>query len=739
MAKDPTARSQALAAYQSGRPAEAAKLCQQIIAGDPDDADIWCVLGVAQSAVGEPAQAEASHRQALRLRPAFVDAWNNLGNTLVTQGKLDEAIAAYQEALRLRPDYPEAHNNLGAAFRHQGRWEEAAERYRQALRLRPNYVDAHNNLGDALQGLGKLEDARACYERALQLRPTYPEAHTNLGNVLTKLGRHEEALAQHREAIRLRPGYADAHCNLGNALSAQHLYTEAEASYRECLRLKPAYALAYHNLGTALGEQGRLAEAEACYREAIRLDAKSMDALGNLVTILMDQGKAEEATATCEQILERKPESPEAHMSRALALLSVGRWQEAWPDYEWRWRTPEFGGVPYPQPQWDGSPLEGRTILVHSEQGLGDTILFARFLPLVKERGGTVLFLCPKALLRLLRGFPGVDHLVERGAALPAFDCHVALMTLPGIFQLTPDTVPANVPYLAADPGLVDYWQRELGSDWNFRIGIAWQGNPQFKADRRRSIPLAQFAALAAVDGVRLYSFQKGPGSEQVRDAPFPIVDLGDRLDVGTGAFMDTAAVLLNLDLVVSADTALTHVAGALGVPVWLAQSFAPHWIWLRDRDDSPWYPTLRLFRQQRWGDWQGVFERMAAALRDRVAAPRSPRPILISLSPGELMDRIVGLKLESERVNDSAGLEQVQHELALLEAVRRRALPPSAELAGLTEELKAVNAALWDAEQEMRRLEAADDFGPRFVELVRSVMRLDEQQAHVKRRIDDL
>jgi tetratricopeptide (TPR) repeat protein len=616
MATQPAALARAWRTYQAGNAAEAARLYGRIVQADPGNADAWCLLGIAQRAAGEPARAEASCRAALRLRPAFFEAWNNLGNTLVMQGKLDEAIAAFEQALCLQPDNPLAHNNLGAALRHQSRWAEAAARYQHALRLQPNYPDAHNNLGDALQGLGRLEEAVASYRRALRLRPNYAEALTNLGNALARQERLDEAIAHHREALRLRPGYAEAHSNLGNALTTQRRYAEAEACYREALRLKPDCAEAHHNLGTALAEQGRLAEAEACYREALRLRPDYIEACGNLATALMGQGKAEDAAAVYERILEYKPDAPEAYLSRALALLSLGRWEHAWTDYEWRWRLPDFGTMPYPQPQWDGSPLAGRTILLHAEQGLGDTLLFVRYASLVRQRGGTVHLACPRALLRLLSGIRGVDGLFEQGADLPPFDCHAPLLSLPGLFRTTVETVPAEVPYLAADPALVEHWRRELPGSQGLRVGIAWQGNPRFKGDRQRSIPLAQFAPLAEVPGVQLVSLQKGFGSEQVREVAFPVLDLGPRLDEAAGPFMDTAAVMKNLDLVITSDTAIPHLAGALGVPTWMALPYSPHWIWLTDREDSPWYPTLRLFRQRTWGNWQEVFARLAAELR---------------------------------------------------------------------------------------------------------------------------
>jgi tetratricopeptide (TPR) repeat protein len=740
MASDQAALMRARDAFQAGNPAEAARACQQALQADPGDADAWCLLGIAQRAAGQAEQAVASYREALRLRPAFIEVWNNLGNALVNLGRLDEAVAAFDQVLRLRPEFAEAHNNLGAALRQQGKWAEAAARYQYALRLRPNYSEAHNNLGDALLGLGRMEEAAESYRRALQLRPNFPEALTNLGNVLTQLGRPDEALAAHREALRLRPGYADAYSNLGNTLFAQRCFPEAETCYHDALRLKPDYAEAHHNLGTALAEQGRLAEADACYRKALRLKPDYTDAAGNLATALIAQGEVEEALAVYDRMLADQPDSPTLHMSRALVLLGMGRWEQGWKEYEWRWRTPEFGGMPFSQPLWDGSEMPGRTLLVHTEQGLGDTILAVRYVPLVKRRSGaTVVFACPKALLRLLGDFPGADRIVEQGVALPDFDCHAPLLSLPGIFRTTPDSVPAEAPYLHADGALVEQWGRELPVGRDFKVGIAWQGNPRFPADRWRSIPLARFAPLAAVEGVRLYSLQKGHGSEQLREIPFPVVDLGPRLDETAGAFMDTAAVLKNLDLLIAADTAAIHLAGALGVPVWLAQSFAAHWVWLRDREDSPWYPSVRIFRQKTYGNWEEVFARMATELTSLAAAPRPAGTVLVEVSSGELIDKITILQIKNERIGDAGKLRSVRHELAVLLAARDRSIPQSAELERLSGELKVVNEALWEIEDEIRRCEREQDFGSRFIELARSVYRTNDHRAALKRQVSEL
>ncbi len=518
------------------------------------------------------------YQQALRLKPDYAEAHNNLGAALREQGQLAEAVTQYQQALRIKPDYAEAHNNLGAALREQGQLAEAVTQCQEALRLKPDFAEAHNNLGNALWEQGQLAEAVARYQEALRLNPDYAEAHSNLGNALKEQGRLAEAVAQCREALRLEPDYAEAHLNLGNALKDQGQLTEAVARYQEALRLKPDYAEAHNNLGTVLHYQGQLAEAVSQYQEAHRL----------------------------------KPDYAEAHLNRALAWLLAGDFERGWPEYEWRWQCKDFPSSKrsFSQPLWDGSSLAGRTILLHAEQGLGDTIQFVRYAPLVKRRGGTVILECQSALLRLLQSCAGVDRLLAKGSSLPHFDVHAPLLSLPGILGTTLSTIPAEVPYLFDDANLVEHWRQELSHLRGFKIGIAWQGSLRYKADRQRSCRRAVFAPLARLEGVHLISLQKGTGAEQLVDDanPFSVTDLGSDFDEVSGPFMDTAAVMQQLNLVVSVDTAVAHCAGALGVPVWVALPFAPHWTWMLQREDSPWYPTMRLFRQKQWGDWDEVF-----------------------------------------------------------------------------------------------------------------------------------
>jgi hypothetical protein len=432
----------------------------------------------------------------------------------------------------------------------------------------------------------------------------------------------------------------------------------------------------------------------------------------------MNQGRLEESIASYDHALRLQPNSASAHWNRALALLLAGDYERGWPKYEWRWKRKAAKPRPFRQPQWDGSPLEGRTILLWCEQGLGDAIQFVRFAQTVKQNGGRVILECPGILLRLFASVPGVDELVAEGTALSTFDVQAPFMSLPAILGTTLATIPADVPYLTADPELVARWRSRLESLPGFKIGIAWQGNAHHKWDRHRSIPLAKFAPLAEVPGVRLISLQKGPGTDQLKSFTkhYPVTDFGDELDA-SGAFTDTAALIRSLDLVITTDTALAHLAGALGAPVWLALSTVVDWRWLLDREDTPWYPTMRLFRQRTLGDWDFDFERMAVQLRRLVQQRQHTGAVTVPVSPGELIDKITILRIKEERIADITKRSHVQTELGLLEDVRQRSIRPSAEFSRLEAELRTVNETLWQVEADLRRCERDQDFGPRFVE----------------------
>ncbi len=604
--------------FQAGDLASAERLYHQAVASDPNFGDGWCMLGIICKARGDLTTAADHHRQAIRAQPLHFDSLNNLGNILVVQGKYDEAKTCFERALKIRPDHPLVINNLGAALRHLGRYDEAIDCYRKAVALKPDYADAHNNLGDSLARQGHWQQAVASYQQALRLRSNYPEAHNNLGVALFHLGNTQAALAEYQRALQLNPNYAEAFLNLGNLQAAEKQQDQALDSYDQALRLNPRYADAHYNRAIVFAEQSKFDEAVAGYERALEIRPDHAEALANLGHTLRAQGKLDEAMARYDKLLRRDPSSPEGHMSRALVWLLLGDYEHGWPEYEWRWKTKEMAGSAPAIPRWDGSPLAGRSILLAAEQGLGDTIQLIRYAPLVQQHGGKVIFACQKILVPLLKTCAGIDQIVAREDGLPPAHVSAPLMSLPAILGTTLSTVPANVPYIFADDERVERWRAILNQQPGFKIGIAWQGNPKHRADRARSLPLAAFEPLARVPGVQLISLQKGAGAEQLAAVAdrFNVMDLGPEFDAEGGAFLDTVAVMKSLDLVITVDTALAHVAGAAAIPAWvLLAAGASDWRWLLDRDDSPWYPTLRLFRQHRPGDWTDVIERMASEI----------------------------------------------------------------------------------------------------------------------------
>jgi hypothetical protein len=402
---------------------------------------------------------------------------------------------------------------------------------------------------------------------------------------LYRAGQLHDAEQLYRQVLAAEPGNAEAHHNLGGVLTLLDRSDEAAACYRRTLELEPGNAAAYHNLGVVLVREGRLEEALPYQRRAVAL----------------------------------RGDSAEIHCALGGTLLMMGRLDEGWPEYEWRWKLAGTRELPRQCPRWTGTSLAGRTILLDCEQAYGDTLQFIRYAELLKRQGATVIVECMEAIASLLARCPGVDRVVVAGQPLPDVDVHIPLLSLPTIFRTSLESIPADVPYLRPDPALVESWKNELSSRRELKIGIAWQGNPGQASDRFRSFPLAQFAAIARMPDVQLHSLQMGSGREQLSafGEPSPVVDLGDRL----GDFHDTAAIVSNLDLLITCDSAPAHLAGALGIKVWVALTLIPDWRWMLGRNDSPWYPSMRLFRQNRPGDWDAVFRNIQAALGELVAA----------------------------------------------------------------------------------------------------------------------
>ncbi len=731
----------ARACLRGGDPRQAEANCRGALREEPRSADAWRLLGAALQAQGRLDEAAAAFREALRLRPADADAHCELGAVLASLGRRGEALDAYREAVRLRPDHAEALVSLGVALGEQGRAGEAVDLLRRAVAARPTLARAHLNLGVALAQQGQPAEALAALDAALRLQPDYAEAAFNRGNVLGDLGRRDEALAAYERALDLRPDHAGALNNLGLALAEAGRPAEAVPVLRQAARLQPASPAAWNNLARALTDLARFAEAEAAVAEALRLEPGGAEGHHHLGNLYKEQGRLEEALACYRQALRLDPHSAATQYNRALALLQAGDYARGWPAYEWRWKRKKAKPRTFREPAWDGGPLAGRTILLWCEQGLGDALQFVRYAPRVKARGAAVVLECPGYLLPLLSTCPGVDRLVAEGAAPPPFDVQVPLMSLPGLLGTTLATVPAAVPYLSADPARVERWGQQLRATGAFTVGVVWQGNPYHQWDRHRSAPLAAFAPLAAVEGVRLVSLQRVHGLEQLGrlGGRFAVAELAGEFDGPGAAFLDTAAVMAGLDLVVSVDTAAAHLAGALGVPAWVALAAVADWRWLVGREDTPWYPTLRLFRQAAPGDWPGVFGRMAAELARLVRGRGRRGAVRVDVAAGELVDRIAILELKAERLADAGKRQAVRAELAALRAARDRSLPASAELDGLAAGLRRVNEVLWDVEDRLRECEAAGEFGGRFVGLARSVYRTNDERAALKRRVNEL
>ena len=574
---------------------------------------------LAHHQAGELAVAEQLYRQVLAENPGNAEAWHLLGTLCLQSGRPIEAVDYIGRAIAIQPANPDYYNHLGAAHGALGHHDEAIANLRRAVELAPHSAPGHYNLGTALRNRGLLEEAVASFRSAVALNPNAAEAHYNLANTLRELKRLIEAEASYRAALRVRSNYMKAMINLANVLHGLEKTDEAIAMLRSAVALDPNYANAQLNLGTTLRDRGELDEAVEHLRRAVALEPNAAEAQNNLGTVLQGLGRYEEAADCYERALACDPNFPDAHFGRALYKLRRGDLAGGFAEYEWRWKCSGFSERPFSQPRWDGSPLEGRSLLLYAEQGLGDTLQFVRFAAVAKQRGARVVVECQKPLLNILASCTSIDQLVALASPLPAFDVHAPLMSLPGILNLSLDTLWSG-PYLTAKEQLVESWRGVLAQYPEFRIGVCWQGNPKNLFDRQRSYGVKRLSRLAQIPGVRLVSLQKASASEPMEPAGFELVDLGSQLDEASGPFMDTAAVMKSLDLVIAADTSIAHLAGALGVNVWVPLSANCDWRWMMDRDDTPWYPTMRFFRQQKLNEWQDVFERVAKALEQRMA-----------------------------------------------------------------------------------------------------------------------
>jgi tetratricopeptide (TPR) repeat protein len=533
------------------------------------------------------ARAEALYRQVVAAAPD-AKKWSDLGVILKTQGKHEEAAAAYQRAIELDPKDATTHYNLGNLLRDLGQVDGAVASYRRAVGTNPRLSDAHINLGRLLIEKGRTDEALSHMQAAGGANPRSHDVHNNLGIAFHRSGRMKEAIQSFRQAIELKPDYIDAYGNLGQAHAALYEEDEACASLRKAVELDPLNPGRHVTLGYFYRNFLKLDDALACFRHALEL----------------------------------QPTNPDYHVDYSLALLLKGELTQGWHEYEWRWHASEQD-TPRPASsglEWNGEDISGKRILLYHEQGFGDVIQFIRYAPLVARRGAQVAVLCQPELVRLVRTVDGIHEVIADGETIPPVDHQCALLSLPRVFKTDLDTIPNSAPYVRADPNAIHAWATRMGKKSGPRVGLIWAGTAENTLNHKRSCSLSDFGRLA-IKGVEFHSLQKGEPAAEAKTPPpgMTLVDWTEELN----DFADTAALLANLDLLITVDTAGAHLAGALGKPVWLLNRFESEWRWLVGRNDSPWYPSMRIYSQVLPGSWREPLTEVASQIASLVTGSK--------------------------------------------------------------------------------------------------------------------
>ncbi|HEY9850039.1 MAG TPA: tetratricopeptide repeat protein [Leptolyngbyaceae cyanobacterium] len=563
-------------------------------------------------------EAIAIYEQAIEADPTIISNYGKLGLALLLAGREEEAQACWLSVLLEGVEDESAElieilEKEGIQRLEAGKYEQAEKIYCQIIELAPNYAIAYKNLGNALLNQGKLEDAIAYYQQGLALAPNDAITYYHLGIVFHQQDKIQEAIDCYQKSLAISPDSATVFNNLGNAWQRKGKLEEAIACYQQSLILDSNQILTYHNLGSALNAQGKVDEALATFQKALALDPNYVESYHNLAIFYQDNRQYNEALACCDRALEIEPNNAEIHWNRALNLLKLGVYEQGFIEYEWRWQRKNNHPRTLPKPIWNGSDLTGKTILLQAEQGMGDIIQFIRYIPLLLEQASKIIVECHPPLVKLLKTMKGIYKVVAIGEELPEFDVYIPILSLPRILKTNLETIPAQIPYLTPLESVSVQLDKLAKSD--FKVGIVWAGNPEHPSDRRRSSSLHYFIQLLDLPNIAFYSLQKGLKASEISQisSSLPLIDLSNQIN----NFADTAAVITQMDLVITVDTAVAHLAGALGKPVWVLLCYNSDWRWIIDRDDTPWYPTMRLFHQNNPGDWQEVLERVRQSLTE--------------------------------------------------------------------------------------------------------------------------
>ena len=608
----------ALALLRHGDLAAAERAYGELLKEQPDDFLALHRLGCIAMQTGRQLEACGLLQRAVGLNSNSAAAHRNLGAVLTRLGRSREALASYDRALALESDCAQTHAARAAVLCALERFDQAVLGFDQAIALQPAWPRLHGARAATLGLAGRVEEALRGYDTALELDPGNAAAHRERGTLLLSLDRPDQALPNLERAAELEPDNGHVHINHASALRALRRNAEALASWDRALQVDPQCAAVYVGRGPALQDLERPEEALASCERAIALEPDCAAAHLNRGGALCDLNRLDEALASIERAVALDPGCSPARCNAGMLHLQLGRFASGWSLYEQR--PDALAAAARPQPRWRGDEsIVEKTLFVRAEQGFGDTIQFCRYAPLLEARGARVVLSVYAPLRRLMQGLSSTIQILGDGETPQEFDFHCPLLSLPLAFGTTLDTIPRMPHYLAAEPDRIARWRGRIGNR-GFRIGICWQGNPHNAAEVGRSPPLAMFAPLAALPGVRLISLQKHHGTEQLAAMPpgMTVEELGEEFDAGPDAFLDAAAVMEGLDLIITSDTSIAHLAGALGRPTWVVLKHVPEWRWLVNREDSPWYPTLRLFRQSRRGDWEGVFADVRRALIDR-------------------------------------------------------------------------------------------------------------------------
>lgn len=605
----------AFAHHQAGRLKEAEGYYRQVLRLDPEEADANNLLGVLLFQTNRAEDGLKFLATATRVRPTEPMFFYNEAVALRAAGKIDEAIQAFSRCVELDAKQSTAMTALVELLFKRKQHAQAVGVLKRLVTLKPMEAKGFKRLGEALHAIKQHAEAATAFRRACDLSPDDAPLLHQLGLCLQALGDKDGAINVYQQCLQMKPELAAAHNNLAILLADKGEFELAVKEYELALKHDGKLFQTRCNLGGLLRKMGRLDDSIACLEEAVRLRSDCAEAWCNLGNSLGDAGRAAEAMKCYRNALLCKPDYPQARLNRSLGLLRLEDFEHGWAEYEWRSKLKECPRRHTSRPRWCGEIEAGKRILVHVEQGLGDTFQMIRYAKWLRSQGMHVILECQKPLMKIMSDNDVADELFAMGTKTPEFDMQIPLMSMPSVLwdQLG---FAASEPYLVANEKLVAAWGERLGPRTAPRVGIAWQGNPDFKQDQFRSVALKEFAPLFEVEPLSFYSLQKSHGVEQLKDFQFADqITQFDDLDEQAGAFMDTAAVMSQLDLVVTSDSAVAHLAGALGIRTCLLLPFASDWRWFAGRWDCPWYPNVRMYRQADRGDWQSVLASVAAEL----------------------------------------------------------------------------------------------------------------------------